>query len=326
MKKGFLLLIFFSVLTSGCANQATLPPPVTVIVVTATPNPTTTPFPTMLPEELSTLTVSMHETAYPFPTVPTGFPTPSSPQENMRQNYFFIPEIYIGKYVIRSWQWVDNPSQYLYNVTISAVGIEQVAKSSAKLNPLTGADITGDHIPEAIIEMDTGGQGCCYGVSIYSLNETLETLLDTPTGECRGKLSDLNLDGIYEYVTCDGSYNGTFDNSTGYCGHNYESYPIVVFAYNKVTNKYEIATNRFPQAWQSRIDNYVAEIKKYKELGLGEPALCYVSGLILQYIYAGKEGEAWAALEMYYSPEEAEFYKSKIKKAIHEHALFPPIP
>ena len=275
------------------------------------------------PEKSDTLAIIARKTALPMPTPPVGFPTPQPPSTNMYQTYLSVPEMYIGKYVIRSWAYMNYPSAYGNAVTIDSIGMTQISKSSAKLNPLTGVDLTKDGIPEAVIEIHTGGNACCHGIAVYSLGDELKTLLDVPTGECVGRFADLDGNGTYEYVTCDGSYNGVFDKySTSKCGRLGSPHPTVIFEYNSQMGRYEVATSRFFQISQRKIDDYIHTLDDVS----GEPPLCLVAGLVMEYLYAGRHEQAWMALTEYYSAEEVGFYRQVIEDEIRARALFPPLP
>ncbi|MCB9143745.1 MAG: hypothetical protein H6635_00120 [Anaerolineales bacterium] len=278
-------------------------------------SPTPTSFPTLLPEAAATFFVEVHQTAFPIPTSLAGFPTAQIPNQNYYQEYLSIPELHIGSYVIRNWR--TNNSSYGDIITISVIGKESITIESAILNPLTGIDITGDNIPEAIVETDTKGNGCCHSVAIFSLGNKLETLLDTPTRECTGEFSDLDSDGKYEYITCDGSYNGAFE-----CPHSASPKPLVIFKYSDKEKGFKISTSEFPDMAQERIDEYTKMLELPNASSQSEESVCLVSGLALEYLYTGRQDLAWSTIDKFYEPEKAKQIRSEIESTIEERALF----
>lgn len=278
-------------------------------------SPTPTSFTAPLPDAAATFAVEVHQTAFPIPTSPIGFPTAQIPNQKFYQEYLSIPELHIGNYVIRNWR--TNNSSYGDIVTISTIGKEQISIESATLSPLTGIDITGDNIPEAIVETDTRGNGCCHSITIFSLGSELETLLDTPTRECTGEFSDLDLDGKYEYITCDGSYNGAFE-----CPHSASPKPPIVFKYSQEEHKFKIDTVEFPNIAQDRIDEYIRMLGISNASNQDKASVCLVSSLALVYLYIGRQDLAWSTIDKYYDPEKAKQVRDEIETTIRERALF----
>ncbi|MEN3009746.1 MAG: hypothetical protein ABDI20_01970, partial [Candidatus Bipolaricaulaceae bacterium] len=72
-----------------------------------------------------------------------------------------------------------------------------------ELDPITGEDVTGDGYPDVIAVHYSGGAHCCYELEVFSLGPRLERYPVPGGGNCPGKLSDLDGDGIYEVITCD---------------------------------------------------------------------------------------------------------------------------
>lgn len=339
MKKLFILLILVGFL-AGCTNQVTMSPaPVTVIVVTATPEPTHTPMPTL--DAAARATIAAESFAFPTPTIRPGFPTPfssgplSTTIPDVPRSISF-DELYIGKYVIRSWS-SDYYSPFV-TYTISSIGQPEVQlpqtsilpEGGGGLDPLTGLDITGEGEPDAIFHTYTGGNHCCHSVRVYNLGETIEKVFELGTGDCPGGFLDLDNDGVYEYETCDTTFEFVNFALTGFasCSYAHSPYPKVIFQYSPEQG-YTASNLRFPDSYKESITFHEDLIEKY----LQNPStavndlssICDVSKLVLDYLYSGQTEKAWKVLYQIYPEEVADQYKVIIEAGL-ENNIFYDIP
>jgi len=277
--------------------------PTQEVKMTPCPSPTITPtfFPTFSPSVRATLRAEMYLTVFPRPTVPAAYPTPESPQANLRLEYITLPEIYIGDYVIRSWTYPDFPDTWFDTITIAKVGEEMVVFDNVEVDTLTGVDITGDGVPEVVLDFATGGSKCCYGHIVYSLGDKLDKIMEVYTGECRGRFEDLNEDGIYEYITCDSSY--ILNPFGGGC----PIYPVLVFEYNREIKQYEDATRKFRGAVQENLDYYLEKVRPGDDQ-------CWIAGAAIQYLYMDDEKKARELVETYYEGDVEKFWQKIIEE------------
>lgn len=334
MKKPFIALLLFSFL-AGCAKQPNAQPPlVTVIVVTATPEPSDTPMPTLDAAVRATIAA---EYAIPTATTRPGFPTPfSSISLNTTvpevQRSISFRELYIGKYVIRSWG-SDSYSPFV-TYTISAIGQPEVQipltgilpEGGGGLDPLTGIDITGEGEPDAIFHIYTGGNHCCTNVQVYNLGQTIKKVFELGTADCSGTFIDIDNNGIYEYETCDPTFAYTQLPLSGFpCSYAHAPYPKAVFQYSS-EHGYKAANLKFANRYKEAIAFHEELVDKYRQ----NPAsaisnafsICDVSKLVLDYLYSGQTEEAWKVLYQIYPFEVAGQYKAIIEAGLENNVFF----
>jgi hypothetical protein len=322
----------------GCKKQTAMPVPhVTVIVVTATPEPTFTPIPTLAPIIRATAAADIEARfGIPTPTTRPGYPTPVIPpwDDSMSesQTSVSLPELYIGKYVIRKWRL--NPDVYRY--TISSIGQPNIQTAPfvetynaghwSGLDPLTGIDITGEGNPDVIIHEFTGGMHCCHIAYVYDLGQTARMLFELNTADCPGDFLDLDNDGIYEYKTCDPNFQYAPLTSTGFsCSHASAPYPISIFKYSPEQG-YQSANLQFTHWYAESIESHKKILDEYLQNPSSAKSsvfsICDVSKLVLDYLYSGQTEKAWETLYQVYPSEMADQYKAKIMTGLENNIFY----
>ncbi len=122
---------------------------------------------------------------------------------NVQRQEISFNELYIGKYVLRSWCNIDQRFSHLQRcaVTISSKGIKQIEiwGFPANFAEETGADLTGNGIPDIVIDNSSGAADNGPETIVYEAGDTLKIILVT-WQDFRGKFIDLNNDGSYEYI------------------------------------------------------------------------------------------------------------------------------
>lgn len=152
------------------------------------------------------------------------------------------------------------------------------------------------------------------------LEETYAEALDHHTG------TDVNGDGIYEFLTCDDSFGYR------YCPF-YDS-PLV-----RVVLRYELGVGYVPAGPQFP-DVYAEEIVAHTALAetarrregpfpdwpwYGTPR-CEVLALVLDYLYSGQVERAWEALYHYYRHPDVEGFRAEIEATVWGSSYFVPPP
>jgi hypothetical protein len=72
--------------------------------------------------------------------------------------------------------------------------------------PEPGKDITGDGLPDLIVEVYSGGAHCCFEYLIVSLGEEVKKVDTIYGGNSSFEFKDLNGDGIYEAIGNDDTF------------------------------------------------------------------------------------------------------------------------
>lgn len=332
MKRFLFISIILVFLTCGCSEQETLHPAITVIVITATPESTMTPFPTINAVYQAT---ALAQYAIPTPTTRPGYPTPvlyESPNglPLYKQGDIWFYELYINQYVIRRWINENNFVTY----TISSINQDEIQtpatstlpESGGGLDALTGMDITGEGDPDLILHVYTGGNHCCNILQIYNLGKTVEMVFELNTSARSGTFVDLDNDGVYEYVTYDPTFEyanfGTGDLS---CSFANSPYPMTIFQYSP-KNGYTAANLKFADRYKESIALHAKLIENYLQdpstATKSQFSICDISYLVLDYLYSGQTEKAWETLYKIYPAEVANQYKMAIERKLENNVFF----
>jgi len=207
------LVLFCIVFITACGAVTPYPVPATslpsstLILPTITPLPSATSLPSATPIWHYLLTPeTLNEYPTPEPAVlPTCDPrgdclilTP-----NVQRQEISFDELYVGKYVLRSWCNIDQRVPYPQRcaVTISSKGVKQVEiwGYPAYFTKETGADLTGNGIPDIVIDDSSGAADNGPLTIVYEAGDSLKKIMTT-WQDYRGRFIDLNGDGSYEYI------------------------------------------------------------------------------------------------------------------------------
>ena len=206
-KKIISFICALAILLSACenSNSALTPLPATATIrpsATQIPTSTSTATSTQSPTNRPTFTpeiLSGYPTVVATPEIPDDFP---QEVENFYRNDFTFHDLYVGKYVLR--KWCDEEDEKIFRgnicaITISTLNMEPVEIwwLPAKLGKETGADLTGNGIPDIVLIRDDGPY---VNTIIYEADDSLTKLLDIWTRPA-GYFEDLNDDGTYEFIT-----------------------------------------------------------------------------------------------------------------------------
>lgn len=256
-------------------------------------------------------------------------PTPASPRPVAPTSDVYTDTVYalqeervIGEYTVRLWgdQNLDNWSAYFSGiVTVEGPpGTSTKIEEVTELDPWTGRDVTGDGTPDLVARTFTGGAHCCFSTIIYELGDHLVEALHSLPSNCDGAIKDLDGDGIVEFVTCDDSFAYRFCCFAG------SPLPTVIMKYAPGKG-YLPASPEFISAY----DEDVARDLETAQTGAAADACewdesnkCSVLPLILDYLYSGREDEAMAAVDRYYTADDAEAFKTEVLITVHASPLW----
>ena len=204
-------ILICAIFLTACGGVTPYPTPLTVsatFVIPTISSPTVTSTPTLTPIPWKTPTP---ETLYGYPTpeimvVPTcgvdGCWMNFTPEPQRRDITFH--ELYVGKYVLRNWCDSDPQDAFLTScaVIISSKNMKQVeiwGYGTTRLREETGADLTGNGIPDIVIGTWNGAGDGGSGTLVYEAGEAPKLIMNAGSQD-RGTFTDLNDDGSLEYV------------------------------------------------------------------------------------------------------------------------------
>jgi hypothetical protein len=157
-------------------------------------------------------------------------------------------------------------------------------------------DITGDGRPELVISWNSGGAHCCSSTTIYSVEATVRTLLSVSTGNCMGRLVDVDGRGVEEFETCDDRFAYEF------CSFAFSPLPTVVFAYDAATGMFELATPTFAEYYEDQRLRELVDARQamadYRDDD--EIVRCAALRPALSLVYSGQAEEGLALLRQLY--------------------------
>ncbi len=205
-------IILGAIILSACGGVTPYPTPstpsATFVPATTTPILTATSLPSITPTPWNTPISEMLE-GYPTPEVLGPLPTCETRgsglcnlDPDMQRQDISFHELYVGKYVLRNWcdrNYVGSPKPC--PITISSIGAEQIEiwGTPAWIRGETGSDLTGDGIPDIVIEAWDGSLDDGSETIVYEADNTLKKIMDVWSQD-PGNFTDINGDGTYEYT------------------------------------------------------------------------------------------------------------------------------
>ena len=173
-----------------------------------------------------------------------------------------------------------------------------------------------------IIMMEySGGAHCCWGYWVYALGPEPIEIYSTEKwglGDPMG-YADMDRDGVLE-ISQEVMTFDYFDR----CSHATSSLPLVVFKYDKNRREYLPANEAFAGELLNNTDALIAALKRpaTEKDDEGGAFLGAVLGIVLPYVYAGREKDGWRIFERIYGlPDQAEM-EAKIKAALADDAVY----
>lgn len=341
-----ILFLVSTVFLATCGTVTPYPTSVTsvptLISATTTPLPSATSLPSAIPTQWYTQTP---ETLHGYPTSESAILPTCNPIDclaltpNVQRQAISFNELYVGKYVLRSWCNLDQRFPHLQScaVTVSSKGIQQIEiwGYPARFAKETGADLTGNGIPDIVIDDSSGAADNGPITIVYEAGDTLEEILVT-WQDYRGEFIDLNDDGSYEYIA-------PIRFWSQFCGE-CQLWSSVVYEYQPTVG-YRLATHKFKEVHSADIredldflnqfskqnpgiplyfpdthlyDNPSVEDNIYKEYA--NENVEYVSAvkrlyhLVADYLLTGQQIKAQEILKKYAPPEKTSEYLLAIQK------------
>jgi len=201
-------------------------------------------------------------------------------------------------------------TRLLLNTGLDA-GITHVQSSTS--------DITGDGRPELVVVQNSGGAHCCESTAIYSVESTLRQLLSISTGNCPGRLEDIDGDGVPEFETCDEGFAYAF------CSFAYSPVPTVVFAYDKSKGAFALATPRYARYFRTQDAAELADARKLMaETRDTDPETyrCAALDPALTMIYNGRLNDGLALFRRLYARPDRATLERKVMEIVRKSSLW----
>jgi hypothetical protein len=166
------------------------------------------------------------------------------------------------------------------------------------IDPISGADLNGDGKPEVVLSGYSGGLHCCYVYEIVSLDKTPKVIhvFSSPVPVKFEKQPDGTAlirasDGVFDYFLVP---------------HQYAVIPPVIFKLDG--NNLVDVSAKYPEIYDKEIEQARAqltpnELEKFKKSNFHAslyadqvPAIHKVLTIVLDYLYSGRDEQAWQTL------------------------------
>ena len=183
----------------------------------------------------------------------------------------------------------------------------------------------GPETSQLIVEQFSGGAHCCWSYWIMNFFPDFEVIYvseEYPVGYGLTPV-DLDADGMFEFTQTILTFD-YFDRLP----HALSPLPAVVFKYGE-SNRYLPANQLFPDYLLEGIDDDIKRVKGFNDTldfkTYDDPHGEYLSAVlevVLRYIYAGKQEEAWAFYEKAYRLPDKKEMESKIREKLKDCPIY----
>lgn len=180
--------------------------------------------------------------------------------------------------------------------------------------------LRGNKIPQLLVEQYSGGAHCCFSYWIFNLDPDFRILHQSeyPIGALVD-IIDLDKDGTFEIIQSNEHFD-YFDRLP----HVYSPSALVIFQYDSNEQMFVPANNKFSAYLLKDIEKKIKAVKAFNaktDFSKIKPEkdlehLSLVVQVVLDYVYAGKEPEAWAFFDQEYRLSDKEEMRGKIKEKL----------
>jgi len=177
-----------------------------------------------------------------------------------------------------------------------------------EIDPITGRDVNGDGIPDAVLVSFSGGAHCCSTYHIVSLGEN-PGLIAEFGDRATASFEDLNGNGKTEILIRDGGFDEGFGLS-----HPFSPFPLLIVQLDGA--KFHDVGSRFWRVYEKEIQRNYAKLKdeNLRQFLKSNPTEIHDSqdyldtefrilAIVLDYLYAGRPQEAHKMLGKLWPPE-----------------------
>ena len=177
-----------------------------------------------------------------------------------------------------------------------------------------GDDLTGDGVPNLLVEAYTGGAHCCFHYALLALGDELEVVWEGFLADAGGVVVDLANDGRRQLMSADMSFAYTF------CSFAETPAPAVVLAFEP--RGVRVANLDFPEVYERELVWALERVLLLPEDAGPDSRACALAQLVLTLLYGGREELAEAALTRLFVSDDAEGFREALWAIVDESPWF----
>lgn len=177
-----------------------------------------------------------------------------------------------------------------------------------------GDDLTGDGVPNLLVEAYTGGAHCCFHYTLLSLGDTLEVVWEGFLADAGAVVVDLDGDGRRQLMSADMSFAYTF------CSFAETPAPPVVLALEP--GGVRVANLDFPEVFERELVWALERVLLLPADAGPDSQACALAQLVLTLLYGGREELAEAALGRLFVGDDPRGFRDALWGIVEESPWF----
>jgi len=171
-----------------------------------------------------------------------------------------------------------------------------------------GDDLTGDGVPNILVEAYTGGAHCCFHYALLSLGDTLEVLWEGFLADAGAVVTDLAGDGRRQLMTADMGFAYAF------CSFAETPAPAVVLAIEP--GGVRVANLDFAEIYEREVVFALERVLLLPADAGPDSEACALAQLYLSLLYGGRGDVAEAALERFFQGDDLPGFRDALWEII----------
>ena len=171
-----------------------------------------------------------------------------------------------------------------------------------------GDDLTGDGVPNLLLEAYSGGAHCCFSYVLLSLGDELEVLWEGFLADAGAVAVDLRGDGARQLMSADMSFAYTF------CSFAETPAPAVVLALEP--GGVRVANLEHPEVYEREVAWALERVLMLPPLAGPDAQACALAQLYLSLLYGGRPDVADAALERLFQGDDLPGFRAALWEII----------
>ncbi len=177
-----------------------------------------------------------------------------------------------------------------------------------------GDDLTGDGVPNLLVEAYTGGAHCCFHYTLLALGDTLEVLWEGFLADAGAVVVDLARDGRRQLMSADMSFAYAF------CSFAETPAPAVVLALEP--EGVRVANLDFPEVYEREVFWALERVLLLPADAGPDSQACALAQLVLTLLYGGREELAEAALGRLFVGDDPRGFRDALWGIVEESPWF----